>query len=337
MTTLITGGAGFIGAEVVRRLLSRGQEDLVVFDVNHRSARLDDVAAGVEIVQGDLGDFSHVLDAVKKAMPGVIYHLGGMLSAPSDSDPSSAIRANALGTYHVLEAARLFDVGRVVFSSTTATYGYDIRSSTVDDYTLQRPRLIYGATKVFGEHMGLFYRRKHGLDFRAVRYPSVVGPGVTTPAVVQYTSWVIEECARGHPFTVWVDPETRTPVLYFKDAARAVIELGEAPAESIKTAIYLLAGVDPIPTATQLADAVRSRVPGAEIAFAPQREPTDEQLRTYTRLEDGNARSEWGWEPEYDLEQMVDDFLRELEVNPQRYVRPDAEAVQASALGYRSA
>ena len=324
MTALITGGTGFVGAEVARLLLRKGRENLAVFDINPSTARLDDAADDVEVMRGDLGNFSHVLDAVKKTKPGVIYHLGGMLSIPSDADPAAALRANALGTFHVLEAARLFDVPEVVFSSTTGTYGFDIEDETVSDRTLQRPRLMYGATKVFGEHMGLFYRRKHGLDFRAVRYPSIVGPGATTPGVVQYASWLIEESARGNPFTVWVEPESRTPLLYFKDAARAVVELAGAPPENIKTVNYLLAGVSPVPSAGELADIVRSRIPGADISFKPDPELSIGPRRAFSGLDDSNARREWGWKPEFDLEQIVDDFLRELELNPQRYVPPGA-------------
>ena len=111
--------------------------------------------------------------------------------------------------------------------------------------------------------MGLFYRRRYGLDFRGLRYPSVVGPNVTTPAVVQFTSWVIEECANGNPFTMPVPPEARVPLLYIKDAARAMVELGQAPLESIKTVIYNIAGITPVPSARELADAVKNSVPNA--------------------------------------------------------------------------
>src|SRR5215472_16669438 len=202
MTILITGGTGFIGAEVV-----------------------------------------------KKVKPSAIYHLGAMLSVPSDADPAGAFHVNAMGTFHILEAARLFDVPRVLFSSSISTYGLDFEGEVIDDMTIQRPLLFYGATKLFGEHMGLFYKRKYGLDFRCVRYPSIVGPGVKTPGVAQYTSWMIEECAKGKPFTIWAPPDTRCPVLYFKDAARAIVDLGQAPVGSIKSVNYLLAGTDPIASA----------------------------------------------------------------------------------------
>jgi len=320
MATLITGGTGFIGAEVVRLLLERGETDLVVFDINPSTKRLDEVADQVEIVRGDLGNFSQVLNAVKNAKPSVIYHLGGMLSAPSDADPSAAIRANALGTFHVLEAAKLFEISQVLFSSSIGTYGLDIREKVIDDYTLQRPQLFYGATKLFCEHMGLFYKRKYSLDFRGVRYPGIVGPGVKTPGVGQFTSWVIEECAKGNPFTIWVKPETRIPVLYFKDAARAIVKLREAPLGNIKTVNYLLAGVTPIATAGELADLVRAKVPGAQIDFEPDLGLQKILDKLLLPLDDSNAQQEWNWKREYDQERIVDDFLRELRQNPQRYI-----------------
>ena len=202
MTTLITGGTGFIGAEVVRLLLDQGEHKPVIFDINPTLQRLDDVAEHIEVVRGDLGNFSHVLNVVKAVKPTAIYHLGGMLSVPSEADPAAALHANALGTFHILEAARLFEVPQVLFTSSIATYRRDIREEVLTDYTLQRPELFYGAIKVFCEHLGLFYKRKYGLDFRGVRYPSVVGPGVKTPGVAQYTSWAIEEVAKGKPFTI---------------------------------------------------------------------------------------------------------------------------------------
>lgn len=319
MATLVTGGTGFIGAQVVRLLLTRGERKPLLFDLNPTVNRLDDVAERVEVVRGDLGTFSHVLDAVQRSRPQVIYHLGGILSVPSDADPPAALRANVLGTFHVLEAARLFGVAQVIFSSTVGTYGLGIEGTVLTDTTIQRPSLFYGVTKVFGEHTGLFYRRKYGLDFRSVRYPVIVGPGVKTPGVAQYTSWVIEESARGNPFTVWVTPETRAPVMYFKDAARAIVELAEAPRERIKTVNYLVAGAVPSASAGELADIVRARIPGAQIDFRPDPELAPFIGKTFLPIDDSNARSEWGWRPEYEQERMVDDFLHELRAHPHRY------------------
>lgn len=319
MGILVTGGTGFIGAEVVRLLLAKGEKDLFAFDINPSTKFLRGIEDQIEVVRGDLGNFSHVLNVVKMARPKAIYHLGGMLSVPSDADPAAAIRANAMGTFHILESAKLFEVPQVLFSSTLATYGLHTRTEVADDYTLQRPQLFYGATKVFCEHMGLFYKRKYGLDFRGVRYPSIVGPGVKTPGVVQYTSWVIEECAKGKPFTITVEPRTRCPVMYFKDSALAIVKLAEAPVENIQMVNYLVAGVTPVATAQELVDIVRKKIPGARIEFKPdpQLQPILDKL--LLPPDDTLARKEWGWKAEFDQERTVDDFLEELKLHPERY------------------
>ena len=320
MSTLIIGGTGFIGAHVARLLLQDGEKDIFVFDINPTTKLLDDIADKVTLVRGDLGNFSHVLNVIKTCRPKIIYHLGGMLSVPSDADPAAAFRANAMGTYHVLEAAKLFDVPQVIFTSTIATYGLDLEEGTlINDYSLQRPQLFYGTTKVFAELMGQFYRRKYGLDFRGVRYPSIVGPGVKTPGVVQYTSWMIEDSIKGKPFTVNISPETKTPVMYFKDAALSVVKLARTPRENIKMVNYLIAGVNPIASAAELADIIKAKIPGAKIDFKPDMELQKILNKLLHPLDDSIARKEWGWQAQYDQEKIVDDFIAEMKIHPQRY------------------
>lgn len=317
MPTLISGGTGFIGAELARVLVSRGEGDVTLFDITDSTHRLEDIAAKVEVIRGDVGNISHVLDAVQNSSANVVYHLGAMLSLPSDHDPSAAFRTNVIGTFNVMEAARLLGVEKVIFSSSIATYASGITEETIDDLTLQRPQFFYGACKLFGEHTGLFYKRKYGIDYRGIRYPVIVGPGVRSPGAAQYSSWVIEESAKGKPFSVWVKPEQRASLVYFKDAARATVALADAPADSIEMVNYLISGTSP--TAADLVDVVRRKVPGAEIDFVVNEEIQAILNEVLRPIDDRFARHEWGWEPTYDLEQMVDDFLRELHDHPQRY------------------
>ena len=151
----------------------------------------------------------------------------------------------------------------MLFTSTVGTYGYDIEGGVLTDTTLQRPFLFYGATKVFAEHMGLFYKRKFGLDFRCVRYPSIIGPGVTTPGVAQYTSLVFEKAALGQEFIVWVPERTRIPIMNVEDAADSIVQLAAANVEQIETVNYLVAGISPTPSAAELVSAARERFPEA--------------------------------------------------------------------------
>ena len=319
MATLITGGTGFIGAEIARILLGKGERDITLFDIHDSTQRFDDIADRVRVVRGDLGSFNHVLDAVRESKADVVYHMGGMLSVPSDADPQAAFHANALGTFHVLESCRMFGVERMLFPSSIGTYAEGMRSEQIDDLTLQRPRLFYGACKLFGENMGVFYRSKYGLDYRGIRYPPIVGPGVRSPGVTQYISWSIEESAKGEDFTIWVEPRTRAPILYFKDAARAMVLLSEAPAERIETINYLLAGVEPISSAEELAAMVLDKIPTAKIDFEVDGEIQALLDKMLKPIVDTSARQGWDWSPQYGLEEMVDDFLLELRENPQRY------------------
>ena len=308
--TLITGGAGFLGAEVARVLLSRGETDVTLFDLDPSTERLGDIADNVPVIRGDLGDAAEVAAAVAHSRPDAIYHLGGMLSAPSEADHVAAFRANAVGTFNVLEAARTHGVSQVLYASTINTYGHDLPEDAVDDYTLQRPAMFYGTTKLFGEHMGRFYRRRFGLDFRGIRYPSIVGPGVTTPGISQYTSHAIEASARGEPYTIFVEPHTRVPIIHVRDAAEAIVKLASAPTDRVQTVVYLIAGTTPTPTAQDLADAIHARLPHANLDFRPDPaiQAVHNARRALASIDDTNARQEWNWRPKYDLVRIVDEI-----------------------------
>jgi threonine 3-dehydrogenase len=316
---LITGGTGFIGAEIVRQLLAGGEEQIHVLHRSGNFQRLQDVLERVDPIQVDLADGARLDEVVAATRPQAIYHLGAILTGPGEENPQAATTANAFGTYALLEAARRYEVSQFLFASSVGVYGAGITEKVITDFTLQRPFTIYGITKVFGEQLGNYYKQKYGLDFRGLRYPSIIGPGVTTPSVVQFTSWVIEESAKGNPFTITVTPDTAVAVMYYKDAARAMIQLGQAPVEKILTVNYLVDGSRPTPTAGQLAEIVRSRIPEARISFEPNPilQPAIDQVAR--PLDDGPARTEWGWEPSYDQEAIVDDFLAEWRDHPERY------------------
>ncbi len=319
MSVLITGGCGLIGSTLARMLAGKG-ESVHIFDRAIIPARFSGIEGRIVTVRGDLENFSHVLEAVKQAKPRVIYHLGAVLSIPANADPPAAFAANVDGTFHVLEAARLFGVEGVRFTSTMATFGLDIEGPSIGDRTLQRPTTLYGATKVFGELLGRFYATRHGLDFRAVRFPSVIGPGATVAHVSIYNAWAVEKAALGQPYDIFVEPHIRCPVLYFKDAARSLVVLDAAPKEKARTLCYTLAGIDPIPSAGELADAVRARFPSARIGFTPDSFAMEyhEKLQGLS-YDESCARTELGWRPEYSLPRMIADFAEECKANPERY------------------
>ena len=319
MSILVTGGCGLIGSILARMLVEKGIQ-VTVLDKWRIPQRFLGIENRVKILQVDLGNFSKVLEAVKESAPRVIYHLGGMLSAPSNADPQASFSSNVCGTFHVLEAARLFDVPKVIFSSTRGTYGLDIQEPVIDDFTLQRPDSMYGATKVFAELLGRFYRKRYGLDFRAVRFPSVIGPGTKSLGFSMYNAVAVEKAFYGEPYDIFVEPDIRCPILYFKDAARALLLLEAAPSQAIQTVCYLIAGPKPPISAAELVAEIKKHYPHAIFNYKP-----DAQTMNYHRnmqglvYDDRRAEVEWGWKVEYSLEKMVADYYAELRANSERY------------------
>lgn len=309
MTILITGGTGFIGAEIVRMLVEEGRTDVVVAHRSGNFGRIEDVLDRVETVQADLADDDAITRLVAEVGPKQLFHFGATLTGPGEADPQALLQSNLSGVVTLFEAARTAGTDQIIFASSIGTYGRDlVPGEPVSDLSLQRPNSVYGVTKVFAENLGAWYRSKYKLDFRGLRYPSIVGPGVTTRSLAQYTSWMIEAAGRGDPFEVWTVRDTIVPILYYKDAAKAALDLAAAPLADIASINYLVDGVQPTPTAGELAAAVQTRLPDAKISFVPDPDAAFALSRNM-RLDDSAAQREWGWAPSFGLDAMIDDFL----------------------------
>ena len=319
MSILITGGMGFIGVGLAHELVAKGQ-DVILFDIATRPERVADIKDNVKIIQGDLKVWPEVMNVVKDNKVEEIFHLGAMLSVPSERNPWASFQTNVAGFMYVMEAARLFGVKKVVFPSSVASYGLDT-GEVVTDVTLQRPVTAYGASKVYGELLGRFYRRRFDIDFRSLRYGGVIGPGVKTPGIAQYYSWMIENAILGKPFECFVTEDTSNPVTYFKDAIRATLRLYEAPAKNIKTVCYNINEFSPSPTAKELENTIRKFIPDLDVTYKP--DPVVmafHKNQTMKEIDDSRARDEWDWQPQFDkLEDMVADFINEVRTRPEYY------------------
>ena len=319
MSVMVTGATGLIGAGLVRMLLGREEEEIVAFHKNPARKNLDDLKDRISIVIGDLGIFSNVLEAVGKYRPRMIFHLGAMLTALTDADPPAAFHSNVAGTFHVLEAARFFQVEKILFASSIGSYGLDVKGDRVDDHTIQRPVSMYGTSKLFGESLGRYYREKYGLDFRCLRYPGIFGPGFRTPSLAQIFSNMVENSVMGRSSTLRMAPDVKHSLLYYKDAALAAIRLAEVSEADIKGVCYLVNADGSVPTVQERVDMLKARIPEAEVTFDPDPELT-QAYSSLPTFDDHVAREEWGWKPEYDKEQSMDDFIAEIGRYPERYV-----------------
>jgi len=311
MAKLITGGTGLIGAALANMLVDKG-EDVVIFDIAINQARIEKIAGKVKVVRGDVGNWSEVMNVVKDNKVTGIYHMGSMLSMPSQANHWASFQANVVGTYNMYEAARLFEVEKLVFTSTGGTFGLET-GDVITDVTIQRPVLMYGIGKLYGEGLGRFYRTKFGLDYRGIRYPSVIAPGVTTFGVAQWFPWMIEHAIQGKPYECFAPETASIPALYVNDCALAAYVAYQAPKENIKMVNYNIAGGGSS-TAGDLAEKLRKRYPKAEITFKPDPEVVAiYKSMKMNNIDDSCARKELGWAPRLSsLDAMIDEFEREM-------------------------
>ena len=317
MTTMITGGTGFIGWNIARGLAEKGK-DVVLFDVAppRKYQNLADLASSVKFTRGDISSWPEVLDAVKRNSVDEIFHTGALTSEICEENPLAAYMVNLNGTFNILEAATLFNVRQVTFISSIATYSLG-QTETITNNSPQRPYSMYGVTKVCGERLGEYFNRKFGLDFRAVRFPSIIGPGRGLGGLSSYTSLMIQEPALGKPYEVFVSEDTVCSILYYKDALRCLTELHEAPPERIKSRVYCIAG--DLPTAEQITNLVRSKIPDAKIFFKTDPEKTRILKSWAQKIDESDATKEWGWGRRFTLEETISDFIKEVKMNAGLY------------------
>jgi UDP-N-acetylglucosamine/UDP-N-acetyl-alpha-D-glucosaminouronate 4-epimerase len=172
---LVTGGGGFIGSNLVRRLLERGDDVRVLDNFSTGNRRnLDGIEDEIEMVEGDLRSYERVHNATRGVE--LVFHQGALPSVPrSVQDPLTTAAVNVEGTLNVLLAARDEDVGRVVFASSSSVYG---NSGTLPRREGQAPDPIspYAVSKLAAEHFCVSFSRVYRLETVCLRYFNVFGP-----------------------------------------------------------------------------------------------------------------------------------------------------------------
>jgi UDP-N-acetylglucosamine/UDP-N-acetyl-alpha-D-glucosaminouronate 4-epimerase len=228
---LVTGGAGFIGSNLVATLLERGDE-VRVLDNFSTGSRGNLEGLDVEVVEGELRSYERVHAAVRGVE--VVYHLGALGSVPrSVQDPLTSSAVNVEGTLNVLLAARDEGVRRVVFSSSTSIYGSS-RELPTSESTAPDPLSPYGVAKLAAERYCISFSRVYDtFETVVLRYFNVFGPRQSPHS--QYAAVVplfIASIAAGEPITIHGDGEQSRDFTYVANVVNATIRAAEAPGAS---------------------------------------------------------------------------------------------------------
>lgn len=241
MKVVITGGTGFIGRMLAKRILELGQltgpsgkpeevDEILLFDAVAPPGPLPGLDERARIETGDISDRDLVFGLIDRDDISV-FHLASVVSGGGELDFDLALRVNLVGGLNVFEAARARNsTPRVVFASSVAVFGGSSMPKRVGDTTKQTPQTTYGATKAICELLINDYTRKGFIDGRSARLPTVVvRPGKPNLAASSFASGVIREPLNGETCVLPVKPETRHPILGYRNIVEGFVRLHEAP------------------------------------------------------------------------------------------------------------
>jgi UDP-glucose 4-epimerase len=300
MDCLVTGGAGFIGSNLVDALLARGDRVTVIDDLSN--GKRGNVDPDARLCEVDVRDADAVSEVVASARPEVVFHLAAQADVRvSVTDPLRDAQTNVLGTIAVLEAARAHGARRVVNSSTGGGLYGDIDILPTPEDVPIRPMAGYGQSKYSAEGYCTLYTRLHGLSTISLRYGNVYGPRQDVYGEAGVVAIFAGRLLQGRPPTVFGDGRQTRDWVEVSDVVKANLLAGES---ALNGPVNIGHGRET--TVLQLLDALRRACGDSEVnaEFAPAR--AGEVMRSC--LDVTRAREELGWEASLGLE----DGLRRL-------------------------
>jgi UDP-glucose 4-epimerase len=307
MRTLVTGGAGFIGSNLVDALVARGDEVTVVDDLSTgRRENLEGaLAGGAELVELDLRDAEALAATVERVHPEVVFHLGAQIDVrKSVADPAFDSQVNVEGTINVLTAAHAAEVGRVVFASTGgAIYGEGRIIPAPEDHPVA-PEAPYGQSKFCAEgYLGLF-NRLYGMSTVSLRYGNVYGPRQDPLGEAGVIAIFCGKALDGEPATIFGDGRQTRDYVFVSDVVEANLRAADAEATG---SFNIGRGVET--SVLDLVDALRAHAgDGFDAEHAPPRPGEVQRIA----LDPSRAKEELGWEARVDLDEGLERTLASL-------------------------
>lgn len=318
-TTLVTGGAGFIGSHLVRALLDTGRR-VVVLDVRDFAQEMRFVVgSGVDDVPlevASVGDQARVLDIFRTHRPDEVVHAGMILDpAYLATNRSTAFQVNVGGVFNLVEAMIAFGVSRLVNFSSIGVIPRVLYQPIDGDHPVLLADAgpgtdFYGSTKVAAEAMLFAYNQALGLDFRTIRPSAVYGLGMNQ--YVGPMKAMVENAALGVPSHFAYGGAHPRAYTHVHDIAGLVLAMLDAPDDADR--VYYGATGEPLTTTTEVAQIVRELVPEADIEIGEELSEEEKPVVALRgALSIDNARSQLGWKPRYPalrdgIAQYLEDF-----------------------------
>ena len=308
---LIIGATGQIGSELTMLLRKNYSGNVVAGYIPGAEPKGELKESGPSAIV-DITNPQQIADAVSKYQVDTIYNLAALLSAVAENKPQLAWKIGLGGLFNTLEVAR--EKQCAVFTpSSIGSFGPGTPKDKTPQDTVQRPKTIYGVSKVTTELLSDWFHTKYGVDTRSVRFPGLIsyvtppGGGTTDYAVDIYYSAV-----RGEKFVCPIPEGTLMDMMYMPDALHACIQLMEAdPSRLIHHNGFNIASMSFAPE-TVYAE-IKKHKPDFEMVYDVDPLKKGIAQSWPDKLDDSCARAEWDWKPQYDLSSMTVDMLAKLE------------------------
>ncbi len=304
---LIIGAGGQIGLELLEELNKiYGSSNVVAADIKSSDAFAHNPFETLDVLNAE-----SLFNIVKKHGIKQVYLLAALLSATAEKNPLFAWQLNMQGLFNVLDLAKEKYLSKVFWPSSIAVFGPTTPGQNTPQYTVMEPSTVYGISKQAGERWCEYYFNKYGVDVRSIRYPGLIGhksaPGGGT---TDYAVHIFHEAIAKGSYECFLSEKTALPMMYMPDAIKATLQIMHAPSEEIKIrSSYNLGGISFNPE--QISAEIRKHIPSFSITYKPdfRQQIADSWPQS---INDDFARKDWGWNPSYDLEGVVNDMLLNL-------------------------
>ncbi|MDR2868548.1 MAG: NAD-dependent epimerase/dehydratase family protein [Bacteroidales bacterium] len=307
---LVIGASGQIGSELTPALRKvYGNDNVVAADCVYPLK--GDLASGGPSCKIDATKKEDIAAAVKQYQIDAIYNLAAILSAKAEANPMLGWDVGVGAVLNCLEVAREFNC-QLFTPSSIGAFGEGTPANNTPQDTIQRPKTIYGVTKVTGELLSDYYFKRFGVDARSVRYPGLIS-NVTLPGggTTDYAVDIYYAAIRDGKFTCPLNKGTFMDMMYMPDAIHAAIDIMEAdPSKLIHRNSFNVTAMSFDPE--MIAAEIKKHIPNFTM---------DYQIDTLRQgiadswpnsMDDSCARAEWGWKPDFDLSAMTVDMITVL-------------------------
>src|SRR3954466_9520873 len=309
MRALVTGGAGFIGSNLVDALLDRGDEVLVIDNLatGKRENLTVALSRGAGFEEADIRDADRMRSALAAARPDIVFHLAAQIDVrKSIEDPAWDAGVNVVGTINVLEAARRSGVARVVNTSTGGAIYGDVDVIPTPETTAPRPMAAYGQSKFCAEAYCGWYERLHGISVVTLRYGNVYGPRQDPLGEAGVIAIFCRRLIAGERPVIYGDGRQTRDYTYVADVVEANLAAAQHPEAH---GVYNV-GTGTACSVLEVVGALRRAAGVDDAAFEPQFAPARLGELQRSALDVTRARVELGFSAGHALE---DGMRRTLE------------------------